>query len=330
MNGLRFFLLLLSGALISVVTQAADVSGSYAATGGEQVELVLKQKPDGSISGKLIEAGSSLAITGKATATGFSGTLLSEDGDVPVQATLKGGRLVLQLADDESLAFERQTGASTRTARPRSAPAASGGAPSSYRVPEPMTPAATAASAVVVNGRAMNQQQILAFQQLYGVQPRPGRYWYDSRSGLYGYEGQPAYGFLRPGHDLGPLPRLASHGNSGVVINGRELPQQEWMVWSSTLGYAIQPGRYWLDGNGNAGYEGNPFPVVNLYQAAQQRNAYYGNQGQGYGNQGQGGGGGGGGDNFWSTRFSAGNHDDSSGAGYVSVPGYGPIGYGMD
>lgn len=316
MNSLRFLLLMLAGVLAMAMAQAADISGSYAATGGEQVELVLKQKPDGSVTGKLIEAGSSLAITGTITATGFNGTLLSEDGDVPLQAQLKGGQLVLKLADEEALTFERQTGAGTRAARSRSTPATAG-APA----PRAAESAAAGANAVVVNGRAMTPPQIQAFQQLYGVSPRPGRYWYDSRSGLYGYEGQPAYGFLRPGHDLGPLPRQASHGNTGVVINGRELPQQEWMVWSSTLGYAIQPGQYWLDGNGNAGYEGNPFPVVNLYQAAQQRNAYYGGGQQR---------GGGGGDNFWSTRFSAGNHDSSSGAGYVSVPGYGPVGYGMD
>ncbi|MEM9382707.1 MAG: hypothetical protein AAGB93_22325 [Planctomycetota bacterium] len=34
-------------------------------------------------------------------------------------------------------------------------------------------------------------------------------------------------------------------------------------------------------------------------------------------------------DLFWSTGFSAGNHDPVSGAGYVGVPGHGPVGYGM-
>ncbi|MEM9800229.1 MAG: hypothetical protein AAGA20_07885 [Planctomycetota bacterium] len=34
-------------------------------------------------------------------------------------------------------------------------------------------------------------------------------------------------------------------------------------------------------------------------------------------------------DSFWSTGFSAGNHDAQSGAGYVGVPGHGPVGYGM-
>jgi hypothetical protein len=35
------------------------------------------------------------------------------------------------------------------------------------------------------------------------------------------------------------------------------------------------------------------------------------------------------GDNFWSTPFSAGNHDPGNQRGYVSVPGVGPVGYGL-
>jgi hypothetical protein len=54
-------------------------------------------------------------------------------------------------------------------------------------------------------------------------------------------------------------------------------------------------------------------PVINLYQAAQQR-TYRG---------------GGGGDNQWNTRFSAGNYNADNSQGYVSVPGYGPVGYGF-
>jgi hypothetical protein len=41
------------------------------------------------------------------------------------------------------------------------------------------------------------------------------------------------------------------------------------------------------------------------------------------------GGAGGGGDNFWSTRFSAGNYNEDNSVGYVSVPGVGPVSYGM-
>ena len=164
---------------------------------------------------------------------------------------------------------------------------------------------------VIVNGAPLSEAQLQDFHARYGVRPGPGRYWYDARSGLQGFEAQPASGFLLPGHDFGPLARDASHGTTGVLINGRELPQMEWVSWSALLGGPIQPGAYWLDANGNAGYEGSPTPVVNFLLAAQQRAAM------------------GGGDNIWSTRYSAGNYDAGNQRGYVNVPGHGPIGYGF-
>jgi len=68
-----------------------------------------------------------------------------------------------------------------------------------------------------------------------------------------------------------------------------------------------------LYGMGNVGYEGVPAPVGNLYAQAAHT-----------------GGAGGGGDNFWNTRFSAGSYNSDNTSGYVSVPGYGPVGYGLD
>lgn len=170
------------------------------------------------------------------------------------------------------------------------------------------------AEAVVVNGKPLTESQLAAIKELYGVRPRPGRYWYDSMSGLYGVVGYGAYGFMRPGHDLGSLAADASGGTLPISVNGRRLNEQEYIVWSYIVGSWIQPGAYWLDGQGNAGYAGNPIPVINLYQAAMQ-NRY---QGQGSG-----------GDNFWSSRFSAGNSTADGSAGYVSVPGHGPVGYGF-
>lgn len=166
---------------------------------------------------------------------------------------------------------------------------------------------------IIINGVVLSEAQVIEIEKTYNIKPRPGNYWYDSKSGLYGVVGYPAYSFMFTGHDFGKLDRKASNGNTGVIINGRELPQSEWVVWSQLLGYWIQPGSYWLDQNGNAGYEGNPIPVVNLYVAAQ-RNAYAGR---------------GGGDNFWTSRFSAGNYDSGGQRGYVSVPGHGPVGYGF-
>jgi hypothetical protein len=167
---------------------------------------------------------------------------------------------------------------------------------------------------VIINGTTLTNEKVSELEQIYSVKPLPGNYWYDASSGLYGVVGYAAYGFMFSGHEFGELDSNASNGDAGVFVNGRELPQIEWVVWSQLLGYIIQPGRYWLDENGNAGYEGNPIPTENLY-AASQRNYYRGS--------------GGGGDNIWSSRFGAGNYDSNNQRGYVSVPGYGPVGYGF-
>ncbi len=179
---------------------------------------------------------------------------------------------------------------------------------------QPVGETTASVDGVVINGTALSAEQVASLAERYGIEPLPGNYWYDATSGLFGVVGYPSYGFMYPGHDFGQLEAQVSNGNTGVFVNGRQLPQLEWAVWSYMLGSYIQPGRYWLDGSGNAGYEGNPTPTVNLYAAAQQ-NAY--------------GGQGGSGDNFWSSRFGAGNSDQGGSRGYVSVPGHGPIGYGF-
>jgi hypothetical protein len=168
---------------------------------------------------------------------------------------------------------------------------------------------------VVINGRALTEEGARALEVTYGVRPIPGNYWYDARSGLYGAWGRPAHGFMLPGHDLGPLDAGASGGRSEVFVNGRELPDEEVRIWERILGSTVRPGRYWLDGQGNAGFEGNPVPTTNLIVAGR-RNSFRS--------------GGAGGDNFWSRRFSAGNYDRGNTRGYVSVPGHGPVGYGFD
>jgi hypothetical protein len=164
-----------------------------------------------------------------------------------------------------------------------------------------------------INGDALTAGQVQEVERRYGVKPLPGDHWYDTNSGLYGVVGHQAFGFMLPGHDFGTLPAGASAGNTNVFVNGRHLPQAEWLIWSTLLGAYIQPGRYWLDGMGDAGYEGSPVVLANLYLAARQNSHASG----------------GGGDNFWTTRFSAGNSDSGNTRGYLSVPGYGPVGYGF-
>ncbi len=99
---------------------------------------------------------------------------------------------------------------------------------------------------------------------LQGMFPE-GRYWYDPVSGLWGLEGGPSAGQIYPGLQLGgPLRADASvpSGTTNVFINGRELHPQEVYFLQSLYGYVV-PGRYWLDPNGNGGFEGGP-AIYNL------------------------------------------------------------------
>ncbi len=168
---------------------------------------------------------------------------------------------------------------------------------------------------VHINGRLLDAAQIAQFQEQYGMPPAEGRLWYDSKSGMFGAEGQPAAGFMFAGHDLGPLAADASRGATQVFVNGRHLPATEVQALAALAGGAIAPGRYWLDAQLSWGYEGSPMAAGNLLLLAMaQRQA-----------------GGGGGDNNWSSLLGSGNWDSGGSRGYVSIPGVGPIGsYGVD
>src|ERR671924_262189 len=49
---------------------------------------------------------------------------------------------------------------------------------------------------VVVNSMPLSQDNLQRLEQLLRVRLRPGRYWYDARSGLAGVEGQGASALL--------------------------------------------------------------------------------------------------------------------------------------
>lgn len=123
--------------------------------------------------------------------------------------------------------------------------------------------AQTEPALTIVNSRALTEQQKRAFTAVYRVPPLPGRFWYDSRSGLWGLWGREAAGFLLPGHDFGTLPREASAGHTGIFINGREINDVEAAFIVSLYGAAYR-GRWWLLAYGYFGVEGSPAPMGNL------------------------------------------------------------------
>jgi len=127
----------------------------------------------------------------------------------------------------------------------------------------------TDATGVFINEREVASAQIDALVKMYGGAPPKGRYWYDTRSGLYGYWGFEAAGYIRPGHDFGTLSSRASNGNTGVFINGREINLTEAAFFQRVFG-VVYRGNFWLDGRtGYVGVVGNPTPVANLADAIQ-------------------------------------------------------------
>lgn len=97
-----------------------------------------------------------------------------------------------------------------------------------------------------------------------------------------------------PPYDMPTLPVEAPPTGSGVVVNGVELSPAEVAYYEAMIG-PIPRGRYWVDGAGNVGREGNPVPLIS---------------------------GGGRGSPQWSGRMSSGTVDRSGGGNSVfSVDG---------
>ena len=124
---------------------------------------------------------------------------------------------------------------------------------------------AAAGSGVVINGSELAPATVQRLERMGGRPIPPGRYWYDPRAGLWGYEGGPMAGETLAGVELGaPLRPDASGGRTPVFINGRALHPVEVQFLGRLYG-RVQPGRYWLNANGVGGFEGGP-PLFNLRQ----------------------------------------------------------------
>lgn len=133
-----------------------------------------------------------------------------------------------------------------------------------------VTPALAQQRHVVVNRVTISEQDLRAYEQRWNARIPDGNYWYDRVSGAWGLEGAPTSGWIAPGLPIGgPLRADASRGNTGVFINGRELP------WPDVQGLMqivqVQRGRWWVDGQGNFGPENGPV-WGNLVAIARQQN----------------------------------------------------------
>jgi hypothetical protein len=121
-------------------------------------------------------------------------------------------------------------------------------------------------SAVVVNDFNLFGADLAALEQAVGARIPAGNYWYDGHSGAWGWVGKPTAGFTRSGMMLGRLRADASKGNSGVFLNGRELPKEDIKAFRR-IGFSPRKTRYWLDEHGNCGLEHGGF-LLNLVECA--------------------------------------------------------------
>jgi hypothetical protein len=130
---------------------------------------------------------------------------------------------------------------------------------------------------VRINGVDLSAQRIVEL----GGRPEQipaGDYWYDGTSGLWGIVGSGARGVIAAGLPLGAMPEgVSGRGMTGVFVNGREITLDEAAYLARLVGGQVAPGRYFLDGSGNAGQEGGPV-VINLFQKARQA-TYMGSSG---------------------------------------------------
>jgi hypothetical protein len=135
--------------------------------------------------------------------------------------------------------------------------------------PAPSHPPVIGSRDVLLNGVRLGDEQVEALERRYHTHVQDAAYWYDRLSGAWGVEGGPTLGFIQAGLDLGGSLRAdASNGDSGVFINGRELHRLD-VLGLLQLG-PVWPGRYWVDAQGNVGFEGGMM-IGNLWILAQHR-----------------------------------------------------------
>ncbi|KAK6240500.1 hypothetical protein SCA6_005889 [Theobroma cacao] len=112
---------------------------------------------------------------------------------------------------------------------------------------------------VVVNGEPLSQDELHNLQicQNPPRKLKPGFYWYDKLSGLWGKEGHGPCQIITAQLNVGGhLKANASNGNANIVINNREITKKElWMLQLAGVHCEGKPS-FWLSADGSYQEEG--------------------------------------------------------------------------
>ncbi|CAL9769265.1 unnamed protein product [Musa acuminata subsp. burmannicoides] len=81
---------------------------------------------------------------------------------------------------------------------------------------------------VSINGQSVSDRSVKKAEKQAGP-IFPGDYWYDNRAGFWGAMGQPCLGIIPPFIEEFnyPMPKNCAGGDTGVLVNGRELHQKD-------------------------------------------------------------------------------------------------------